>query len=221
MLAAVGRKISHNSKFFILTPNPELVLASTKDRKLREALNSADFSIPDGFGLKLADLSLNIIKGREMFLALMDLANKRGWKAFFLGGLGNEAQIAAKKFGAAFTEGPKLDARGEPTSESEARVEAYSIRKINEYKPDLLFVAFKNPRQEIWIHKHLSKLEVCGAMAVGGTFRYVAGMSKLPPAWVGKVGFEWLWRLITEPFRLRRIYNAVILFPLKLLQSKF
>jgi N-acetylglucosaminyldiphosphoundecaprenol N-acetyl-beta-D-mannosaminyltransferase len=220
LLRAVEDKISHNSKFYIVTPNSELILASTRDKKLKVALNSADFSVPDSVGLKLADFSLRIIKGRILFIDLVKLAHKKSWKLFFLGGLDNEAEIVAKKLGAAFAAGPRLDLLGEPIDKSEARIEAYSIRKINEYKPDLLFVAFGNPKQEIWIHKTLAKLDVVGAMAVGGTFRYVAGMSSLPPKIMESLGLEWLWRVITEPFRLKRIYNAVILFPLKLLRSK-
>lgn len=220
VLVAVEKKISHNSKFYILTPNSELVLASMDDPRLKDALNSADFSIPDGVGLKLSDFSLRIIKGRELFLDLIELSKKNEWKVFLLGGLSNEAEIVAKKFGAGFLSGPSLNGRGEPMNESEERAETYAVRKINEYKPDLLFVAFGNPKQEIWIHKNLHRLDIGGAMAVGGTFRYLAGKVKLPPVFMEKLGLEWLWRLITEPQRYRRIWNAVVVFPFKLLQSK-
>ena len=252
LLTAVESKISHNSKFYILTPNPELILASTKDNKLRDALNSGDFSVPDGIGLaqasrflslpligiKLLDIvisffyglavgistfvyqkwlidSLNIIHGRRLFLDLVRLAHKNEWRIFFLGGLDDEAERAAKKLGAGFAPGPKLNKNGEPASEAEERVEAYSIRKIDEFRPDLLFVAFGNPKQEIWINKNLARLNTGGAMAVGGTFRYVSGYAKLPPAWLEKFELEWLWRIVTEPFRLGRTINAVVVFPFK------
>jgi N-acetylglucosaminyldiphosphoundecaprenol N-acetyl-beta-D-mannosaminyltransferase len=94
------------------------------------------------------------------------------------------------------------------------------VRQINTFKPQLLFVAFGNPKQEIWIHNNLPKLNVGGAMAVGGAFRYVAGISKLPPKWMAACGLEWLWRLITEPKRISRILNAVIVFPLKIILYK-
>jgi N-acetylglucosaminyldiphosphoundecaprenol N-acetyl-beta-D-mannosaminyltransferase len=76
-------------------------------------------------------------------------------------------------------------------------------------------VAFGNPKQEIWLYKNLAKLRVGGAMAVGGTFRYIAGMSKLPPKWMEKIGLEWLWRLFTEPRRLGRVFRAVVVFSIK------
>ena len=89
------------------------------------------------------------------------------------------------------------------------------IDKINKFAPEILFVAFGNPKQEIWIHKHLLELKVSGAMAVGGTLRYFAGFSILPPEFLEKAGLEWLWRLITEPTRIVRIFRAVVIFPLK------
>ena len=95
------------------------------------------------------------------------------------------------------------------------------IQKINEIKPDLLFVGFGMPKQEKWIDKNVEKLDVKGIMAVGGTFDYVFGKARLPPEWLEKLGLEWLWRLLHEPKRAPRILNAVIIFPLKILSSKF
>ena len=91
---------------------------------------------------------------------------------------------------------------------------------INKFMPHLLFVAFNNPKQEIWIRRNLPKLKVKGAMAVGGTFRYNAGLSELPPNWMESLGLEWAWRLITEPYRLKRIVNAVVVFPYKVFLYK-
>lgn len=223
---------SRDKQFSILTPNPELVLSSTQDLRLKEALNSADFSVPDGVGLAYAykflfGKSLNIIPGRKLFDELIKLAGKKGWKVFLLGGLNNEAELAAKQLtinnpqlAIETSKGPKLNKEGEPETEINIKLQKDAIDKINKFSPDLLFVAFGNPKQEIWIHKNLSKLNVRGAMAVGGTFRYVAGLSALPPKWMEKAGLEWVFRLVTEPFRLGRILNAVITFPLKVFQYK-
>jgi N-acetylglucosaminyldiphosphoundecaprenol N-acetyl-beta-D-mannosaminyltransferase len=82
-------------------------------------------------------------------------------------------------------------------------------------------VGFGAPKQEKWIYKWLPKLRVGGAMAVGGTFAYLSGQSKLPPKWMEERGLEWLWRLLNEPRRALRILKAVILFPLKISWYKF
>jgi N-acetylglucosaminyldiphosphoundecaprenol N-acetyl-beta-D-mannosaminyltransferase len=215
VLTRVEEKITHSEPFYIVTPNPELVLMAQKNIQLRESLNSADFAIPDGVGLKYASKflngkNLNIIPGRKLFLELVKLANEKHWKVFLLGGLDNEAEIVAKKFGFQYAGGAEVT-----TSLSKDIVD-----RINKYSPDLMFLAFGNPKQEIFIHQNIGKLNVKGMMAVGGTFRYVAGLSKLPPKWMEKMGLEWLFRLLSEPFRFKRIWNAVIVFPWKVFLFK-
>jgi N-acetylglucosaminyldiphosphoundecaprenol N-acetyl-beta-D-mannosaminyltransferase len=232
LLASVTEKISHNAKFAIMTPNPELVLASTKNSELKISLNSASFSVPDGVGLNYASRFLNgqkltIIPGRELFLDLIKQANERGWKVFLLGGYNHEAELTAKKLAAqysnikiAFDQGPNLTNQGVPVTEVDTKKEKDVIDKINKFTPKFTFVAFGNPKQEIWIYKNLSNLKTGGAMSVGGTFRYIAGMSPFPPKWMVQLGLEWLFRLVTEPYRLGRIFRAVIVFPLRVLASK-
>jgi N-acetylglucosaminyldiphosphoundecaprenol N-acetyl-beta-D-mannosaminyltransferase len=226
VLTRVEDFVTYNSKFYIVTPNPELILMAQKNLILKEALNAANLPIPDGVGLKIANPDLSIIKGRKLFSELVKLAEKKSWKVFLLGGLDGEAAKAAKQLKINYSKlkietdsGPKLDNNAESLGNNK-KLETEAINRINKFAPELLFVAFGNPKQEIWIQKNLSKLNIGGAMAVGGTFRYIAGMSKLPPAWMAKAGLEWLWRLITEPARIERVFNAVIVFPLKVFFAK-
>ena len=222
VLASAKDFISHNHKFYIVTPNPELVLMAQKNIQLRDSLNAADLPIPDGVGLRVAIPGLPIIKGRDLFMKLIGMAKESKRRVFFLGGLNNEAGLAVEKLkmNIDFYQGPRLNQDSEPSTDGDRKLEKEAIDKINAFRPHLLFVAFGNPKQEIWIHKNLSKLNVGGAMAVGGTFRYISGLSPLPPLWMEKLGLEWLFRLFTEPFRLVRVWNAVIVFPLKVWLNK-
>ncbi|MCX6703936.1 MAG: WecB/TagA/CpsF family glycosyltransferase [Candidatus Woesebacteria bacterium] len=227
VLARVEDFISDNTKFYIVTPNPEIILMAQKDKKLKNAMNGTELAIPDGVGLKLAIPDLPIIKGRELFSELITLAVKKNWKVFLLGGLDNEAELAAKRFRIHDSRfkiqtfrGPKLDNSAEPVSGVDRRLQKEAIGKINKFSPQLLFVAFGNPKQEIWVHEYYSKLNIGGAMAVGGAFRYAAGLTKFPPKWMARWGLEWLWRLITEPQRVGRIFRAVIVFPVKVFLFK-
>lgn len=215
-------KSGNNSKFYIVTPNPELILASISDESLKKALNEATISVPDGVGLKIADPKLQIIKGRELFAELINLAVRKKWKVFLLGGLENEAELSTRNLVKKFPDlqikynaGPMLDREARPLSPRDIKLEKEVRDQINEFKPQLLFVAYGNPRQEIWINENIEKLDIGGAMAVGGTLRYEAGLSKLPPGIVSVAGFEWFWRLLTEPKRIKRIFNAVFVFPVK------
>ena len=85
----------------------------------------------------------------------------------------------------------------------------------------ILFVAYGSPNQELWIAHHLHELKsVKIAMGVGGAFDFLAGERKRAPKWMQRLGLEWLFRLIQEPSRIKRIYNATIKFPLKILQQR-
>lgn len=223
---------SRNYKFSIVTPNPELVLASMNNKELRVALNSASYSIPDGVGLNFASRfifgsSINIIPGRILFEKLIELANKLGWKVFFLGGKGIEAQKAAENLQKNYKNikietfsGPRLNYEAEPVTDSDKLLQREALQLINKFSPQLLFVAFGNPKQEIWVYKNLRYLNIGGAMSVGGTFRYIAGISPLPPKWMEQAGLEWLYRLVTEPYRIVRVFRAVVVFPLTVCFSK-
>lgn len=83
------------------------------------------------------------------------------------------------------------------------------VEKINETNPDILFVAWGQPKQEKWIYKNLHKLNAKVLIGVGGTFDVVAGKIKRAPVWIQKIGLEWLWRLFKEPKRIGRILTAV------------
>ncbi|HET7099082.1 MAG TPA: WecB/TagA/CpsF family glycosyltransferase [Patescibacteria group bacterium] len=179
--------------------------------------------------------SLNIIPGRVVFMELIKLANDNKWRIFFFGGESDEAELSRKNLESRYknikiqtNKGPIVNKSGEPVTEVDRKVQIDVISQINKFKPQLLFVAFNNPKQEIWIHKqslplrgkNFPQLNIGGAMAVGGTFRYIAGLSKLPPKWMEELGLEWVWRLITEPYRIKRIFNAWPIFPLKVFWYK-
>lgn len=204
VLRVVGDLISHSRKFCLFSANPELLVMTTGDPELKKTINQAEIVIPDGFGLKLAKADLPILKGRKFFLKLFALAKEKHWRTFLLGGQ-NLPQVIP---------GPRLNRRGEPVSPTEAEKEKKIMRMINQVKPDLLFVGFGMPKQEYWLARNLPKLDIKGAMTVGGTFDYVFGKAKLPPVWLENLGLEWLWRLVRDPKRFGRIFNATIKFPL-------
>ncbi len=162
---------------------------------------------------------LKIIKGREFFLDLIKMANRDKGRVFFLGGEESEAEdvtkIIIKKYknlSVEYDAGPMFDDNAMPRSAKDMKIEAQVIKKINRLKPNYLFVAASNPKQEKWIGVWLSRLNVNVAMAVGGTFNYVAGHADLPPDTFA-MKFEWLWRLIREPRRLKRVFRATVVFP--------
>lgn len=232
VLTRVNNYLSHNVKFYIVTPNPELVLMSQGNPELKKALNEAQIIIADGVGLSYASKFLygkgvNIIHGRNLFMDLMGYMNRKKGKVFLLGGKDNEAEAAANKLKRKYEDikiswmrGPILYKNASPATEVNEKIEKDTVDKINKFAPDMLFVAYGNPKQEIWLNKNYKSLKIGGGMAVGGTFRYISGMSKLPPKWMETLELEWLWRLFTEPERIGRIFNAVLVFSWRVLLKK-
>ncbi len=162
-----------------------------------------------------------------MFLSLITLANKMGWRVFLFGGEHGEAEKAAenlkrnyKRVKIHFSQGAIYNKQAYPISQVDIKMHNDTVKEINAFKPQLLFVALGAPKQEKWLSNNLGKLKIGGAMVVGGTLRYLAGKSVLPPRWIEKSGLEWFWRLMHEPGRINRIFNALIVFPVKVFVFK-
>jgi N-acetylglucosaminyldiphosphoundecaprenol N-acetyl-beta-D-mannosaminyltransferase len=265
VLRKIRQNLTIRHKFYLVTPNPEIVLIAQKDPEFAKILNEADFSVPDGIGLSMAHkflaasspalrffrvpvyliqglvvgtiglLSKNwlhqeirTIKGRELFMELIKLGNQLGWSIVFVGG---EEGIAVKakenieknykRIKIDALSGPIMNNDGIPVSLNDKQSEKAMIERINKFAPDILFVGFGAPKQEKWIFKNLPILKVGGAMAIGGTLDYVSGKVSTPPNQLNKFGLEWLWRLVTQKGRVKRIINATIFFPLAVFKSKF
>ena len=141
-LKIVDSWLKTSKQHYITTPNPEMIVAAQKDNEFRKILNGADLAIPDGVGLKLADLRLRRLAGADLMLQLI----KKGHKTLLVGGQPGVAQKAAKKLG--------VMGMTEP-----------DVTKINKLKPQLLFVALGHGKQEKWIDKNLStkgkKIQKC------------------------------------------------------------
>jgi len=104
---------------------------------------------------------------------------------------------------------------GSPQEKHEKEI----TEKINKSQAEILFVAYGAPAQEVWIYKNLSEISnIKLAIGIGGAFDFIAGERKRAPKWMRKIGLEWLYRIIKEPSRIKRIYNAIVKFPIAVLK---
>lgn len=196
----------------IFTPNPEQVTLALHNPSFLHILQSSTCNLPDGQGvvwaLKRSQKYPYVrIPGREVFHDLLLLSRKEKWRVFLLGGKPGSAKAIAASF--QYDEGA-LDIAHE-TREEEERI----LRKIEAYKPQLLFVAYGAPWQERWIIEHEKQLAASGvrvAMVVGGAFEYEAGKVPQVPALMENLHLEWLWRLLMEPCRWKRQLRGLEFF---------
>src|SRR3989344_7991928 len=94
------------------------------------------------------------------------------------------------------------------------------VERINQSNSDILLIAYSPPKQEMWLAQNLQKLNVKVAIGLGGTFDYIAGKQPQAPKFLHDMGLEWLWRLITQPWRIKRMWNAVPVFIWKVYKYK-
>ncbi len=226
-LELIDKFLNSSKSHKIFTPNPEICLKASKDKQYKKILNSADINIPDGFGLKVGGAILgqkvpHRITGVDLTYKLLKQANDKKLKIMLLGGKGDTAKKAAKNIKKDFTglqivgAGEGIQIKYEKGKISYDRKQNQNILNfINQVKPDILFVAFGAPKQEYWIYENIFRIKsVKLVLGVGGTLDFIAGKIKRAPKWMRKIGFEWLFRFIQEPRRIKRILNALILFPL-------
>ncbi len=211
---ALAKQMLQGSSFHhFMTLNSEILLRAFRDKAYADILGAADCALPDGIGLVWMGRLLGIpfkerIAGVDFMIALCGLAQRMGKSVFLLGGRGGAAEKTAEKLKQRF---PKLIVRGW-SEDTEMIPDA-----------DIVFVALGAPKQEEWIFTNKKIMRgVKIAMGVGGAFDMISGKTPRAPVCMRKIGLEWLWRLYLEPRkRFKRIVNAVIVFPMKVIYMNF
>ena len=231
---------------YLVTPNPEFIVAARKDPNFRKIINRAKISLPDGIGVIWAkyvlagqgfwarlyralvggirvlrgELAPERITGVDFMIALTQLAQKRGWRVFFLGA---SPGVAAKT--GEILLGPRkkrinnsliLGANWAAfAGDGSSRGDQETVTAIRQAAQELggpfavLFVAYGMKKQEEWIKRNLARVPVRLAMGVGGAFDYLAGVVPRAPDWLRKSGLEWFYRLGRQPWRWRRQLNLL------------
>ncbi len=228
--ALIFQALTHHVLVTIATVNPEMLLAASHDVHVRKALCSMTYRIPDGVGVSLL---LRLLRygavprhpGSDLFVDICRSARQMGKRVVILGGWGTTTECAIEVLKTAF---PGLDIHG--LSDVTIRVEddlwdqpSDLLDTLSHLQPDVLAVALGgvDHRQERWIADHASAISgVKLAIGIGGTVDMIAGVSRRAPALIQSVGMEWLWRLFLEPWRMRRIARAVVIFPMRALLDR-
>jgi N-acetylglucosaminyldiphosphoundecaprenol N-acetyl-beta-D-mannosaminyltransferase len=205
----------------ICTANPEFLMAAQRDPEFRRVLLAADLVLPDGVGLLWAARWLGRplperVPGSDLIYRLAELAAGRGWRLYFLGAAEGVAQAAAQRLQVL---NPGLVVAGAFAGSPALAEEDALVARVAAARPDVLLVAYGAPAQDKWIARNRVRLGVPVSLGVGGSFDFVAGVARRAPRWVQRLGLEWLYRLWRQPWRVRRIYTAVVAFPLAVLRA--
>ncbi|MCT4585558.1 MAG: WecB/TagA/CpsF family glycosyltransferase [Peptostreptococcaceae bacterium] len=220
--------IERKEKSIIFTPNSEIVMVANKDTEFKEILNKADLLVPDGIGLVLASKYLKKelqerVTGIDLMEEMLKYANEENKSIYILGAKPGVAKMACENIKAKYN---NIDIKGSyhgyfkgfHIGMKDHMEEKLVLKEINEKKPDILFVAFGAPKQEKWINEFKDDIDANIFIGVGGSVDVYAGNVKRAPKIYQKLCIEWLYRVIKEPFRIKRIM-LLPLFILKVLKN--
>ena len=214
--------------YAIFTPNPEFILAARTHKTFHTLLNQSHLSLPDGIGLTYAAAALTDNRlhhrqtGVDTLLLLAELCQKHHKRLLLLGGMDGVAYQAAQQLNKQF---PRLEAVGIdpgylPGDDQSVSIPSELFDEIQKEQPDVIAVALGQGKQERVCLDLLERFPwVRIAIGVGGALDTLSGRLTRAPQWMRTAGFEWLWRLIIQPRRWKRIMKATIVFPLVVLSD--
>jgi N-acetylglucosaminyldiphosphoundecaprenol N-acetyl-beta-D-mannosaminyltransferase len=195
----------------VVTMNAQFVEMAHQEARFADVLRRADLSVADGLSVVWASRCLGQfvperVAGADLMVRLCEAAAADGNTVYFLGGSPGAASCTADRLTRDF---PGLKVAGvdcPPIGFLSDPEECTRVAdRIEQARPDLVFVGLGAPKQEYWIERH-SHLPAKVMMGIGGSFELVSGFRKRAPLMIQKAGCEWLWRLCIEPRRLWRRY---------------
>ncbi|MCC8121143.1 MAG: WecB/TagA/CpsF family glycosyltransferase [Oscillospiraceae bacterium] len=197
--------VERGGMHYAVTPNAEFTLRARKEPRFQDALNGADLVLPDGIAIMYASRILKRplserVCGCDFAQALCPLLARQGRRLFVLGGKPGVAEQAGRNLAAA-NPGLVICGAQDGYFQHDAAVE----RAIRAARADVVFVCLGSPKQEYWMVEHGLATGAGLLIGLGGSVDVFANPVKRAPAAWRRLGLEWLYRLLTQPFRAGRM----------------
>lgn len=228
ILARVNDYLIHptNEYFHIVSLNPEIIVQSKHDALFRQILIDSSLKILDGVGVVVATHILNLhggvrYSGVDLLKDILTEAGSKRFRTVLIGGKPKLADSLADcynhKFGVKTFYGIEVSQNISGTNIAE---NSELISRITALKPRILFLALGSPKQEKWIYEHRDSLKGVLCMGVGGGFDFLTGQVRRAPHIIRRAGLEWLFRLMVQPWRIKRQLR-LLEFVLMVLKERF
>jgi N-acetylglucosaminyldiphosphoundecaprenol N-acetyl-beta-D-mannosaminyltransferase len=209
-LAAIERLVDAGQGGAVFTPNVDHVVKASRNPAFKTAYSRVSLSLADGMPLIWASHLLGCplperVAGSDMLMPILQLAARRRWRVYLLGGAPGVAEASARLLSdrmgviVAGWDDARIAMDGSDPGGA-------SIVRAREARPDLIFVALGPPKQELWIDRAHGEVGPAVSLGVGASFDFLVGKVQRAPRWMAKSGLEWLYRLAQEPRRLWRRY---------------
>ncbi len=204
--------LERKDKRIVVTPNAEILQLCVEDEEVKNIICKADYIVPDGIGVVKGAKMLGTpvkqkVAGCDLAWNLLGEMEKKGKKLFLLGAKPGVAAAAAENMKKTY---PNLIIAG--VQDGYFQDDAPVVEAINAADTDALFVCLGVPKQEMWMMKHKDELNLSIMMGLGGSLDVFAGTVKRAPKIFIKLGLEWLYRLLKEPWRAKRMMKLPVFF---------
>ncbi len=205
-LDRIAQLVGGGGSHLVATVNPEFIMRARRDPEFARVLESADLCLADGTGVVWAarrqGCSLAApVTGTDLVPPLAELCAKRGFRLFLLGadpGVADDLAVRLR------VEHPELAVAAHAGSPDPSADEE-TLSLIRAHRAQVVLVAFGAPKQEMWIDRLKDRAGVAVGIGVGGAFDYLTGRVPRAPLWMRRAGLEWLFRLVRQPWRVRRM----------------
>lgn len=214
-------KMDNSIGAHVVTINPEMIELGNKNQEFANMLNNADFIIPDGIGIRIA-LKINGIEqeqipGVEFAKELIEICAKKKYPIALIGA---KEDILLKTKDKLLEEYPELNILYSRNGYFNEEQEESIISELAEKQPKLVLLGLGAPKQDFFTNKSKEKLPNTTFIGVGGSFDVWSGEVQRAPMFFRKIGCEWLYRVLKQPSRFKRIFPTLPLFLVKVIIEK-
>jgi N-acetylglucosaminyldiphosphoundecaprenol N-acetyl-beta-D-mannosaminyltransferase len=218
VLETVEKWRHDRQRHYVVLTNPHSVMMCLRDAAMRDATGAASLILPDGIGVVVAARILGYshngrVTGPNLMLKLCDRGRKDDCRHFFYGGAEGVADRLAGKLSSLYPGLKVVGTYSPPFRHLSVEEDNAVVERINAAAPDIVWLGLGAPKQEKWMAAHIGRLNACTMIGVGAAFDFHSGNAKWAPAWVRRMGFEWMYRFMLEPRRMwQRDIDGFIFF---------
>jgi N-acetylglucosaminyldiphosphoundecaprenol N-acetyl-beta-D-mannosaminyltransferase len=210
-LDVIDHWITTGDRQYVCVSGVHGVMESRRNPALQNIHNRAGLVVPDGMPLvwwsrALGHAHVGRVAGPDLLPACCERSLAAGYRHFFYGGGDGVADLLARRLSKRF---PGLAVAGTYTPPFRALTREEDdevVARINDSGADIVWVGLSTPKQEYWMADHVGRIQAPVMLGVGAAFDFHAGLKHRAPVWLQQTGFEWVFRMATEPRRLAKRY---------------
>lgn len=203
--------ILKRGKIYICVCPVSTIIECKKNLKVLSSVNSADLATPDGMavvwiGGMRGHKTIRRVYGPELMQRICEISAKKGYRNYLFGSSQDVLEKLNVRLNKAY---PGLSISGSfspPFRKLSKEEDDKIVSDINSSGSDIVWIGLGSPKQDLWMYEHRGRINAPVIVGVGAAFDFLAGTKLQAPSWIRNNGFEWLFRLITEPRRLWRRY---------------